>query len=269
MFNVQFLHVVREFELARIASYLPPGARVLEIGGGSGYQALRLGQLGFEVCAVDVAGSTYAADMVFPVQIYDGKHLPFPDESFDVVFSSNVLEHIREPGEVHREACRVLRPGGYCVHVVPTGAWRFWTNVTHYVEMMQRIGLALPDLLPRGISRGELIRLLRSVSPLVRIMERYLIVPRHGEHGNALSEIFSFSARRWRRELQGQGFDILEVAPMGLFYTGNMVLGERLSLRYRQRIARVLGSACVLYRLSPHRPFGIRSTASINVPLAR
>src|SRR6185295_18024588 len=104
VFNVQFLHVVREFELARIASYLPPGARVLEIGGGSGYQALRLGQLGFEVCAVDVAGSTYAADMVFPVQIYDGKHLPFPDESFDVVFSSNVLEHIREPGEVHREA---------------------------------------------------------------------------------------------------------------------------------------------------------------------
>ena len=39
MFNVEFLHVIREFEYTRIIERFSIGARVLEIGGGTGYQA--------------------------------------------------------------------------------------------------------------------------------------------------------------------------------------------------------------------------------------
>lgn len=38
--------------------------------------------------------------------------LPFPDRSVDVVFSSNVWEHVRNPEEVADELVRVTRPGG-------------------------------------------------------------------------------------------------------------------------------------------------------------
>jgi len=41
-----------------------------------------------------------------------GEALPFEDESFDVVYSSNVLEHTEDPERVLLQALRVLRPGG-------------------------------------------------------------------------------------------------------------------------------------------------------------
>ena len=43
----------------------------------------------------------------------------FPDEDFDVVICSHVLEHIREDRKAMKEIFRVLRPGGFAVLQVP------------------------------------------------------------------------------------------------------------------------------------------------------
>ena len=40
---------------------------------------------------------------------------------------------------------------------------------------------------------------------------------------------------------------------MGLFYTGEVLLGLRLGLAKRERLARVLGSSCHLFRLVAQR----------------
>lgn len=45
--------------------------------------------------------------------------LPFPDESFDVVLCSHVLEHVPDDGKAMRELYRVLRPGGWALVLVP------------------------------------------------------------------------------------------------------------------------------------------------------
>lgn len=44
---------------------------------------------------------------------------PFPDEVFDIVVSSSVLEHLRHPGSYLRESCRCLREGGVLVLSAP------------------------------------------------------------------------------------------------------------------------------------------------------
>ena len=50
--------------------------------------------------------------------------MPFEDNAFDVVYSSNVLEHVGNPAQVISEAIRVVRPGGHICFVVPNyGSW--------------------------------------------------------------------------------------------------------------------------------------------------
>lgn len=47
------------------------------------------------------------------------ERLTFPDAAFDVVLTSDVLEHVRLEAAAHREIRRVLKPGGYYVFTVP------------------------------------------------------------------------------------------------------------------------------------------------------
>jgi SAM-dependent methyltransferase len=61
--------------------------------------------------------------------------LPFPDASFDFVFSKSVVEHMHDPIDLAREAQRVLKPGGVAVIMTPSwehNAWGpFYIDHTH------------------------------------------------------------------------------------------------------------------------------------------
>ncbi len=59
-----------------------------------------------------------ALDNGINYQIYDGKKIPFPDESFDLIWSSSVFEHIRFPKITVEETYRLLRPGGISVQLI-------------------------------------------------------------------------------------------------------------------------------------------------------
>lgn len=50
---------------------------------------------------------------------YDGKTLPFADDSFDSVFSSEVFEHVFNLSQILDELHRVLKPGGHMLLTVP------------------------------------------------------------------------------------------------------------------------------------------------------
>ena len=50
---------------------------------------------------------------------YDGKNMPFEDESFDCVYASHVLEHIEDYSYALREWFRILKTGGYMIIAVP------------------------------------------------------------------------------------------------------------------------------------------------------
>lgn len=254
MLSLEHLDAIRTAEMERIIGFFTPGARVLEIGAGTGAQALQVRQQGYDIVAIDVAGSNYAKDRVFPIIDYDGRNVPLPDASVDVVFSSNVLEHVPDLAQVHREIRRVLKPQGYCIHVVPTPSWRCWTMLTSLPDAIVAFVAAIPQLFPRAWpNRGELARLGSAWYRTARYVGGRVFQHRHGERGNVITEIWLFHPQWWQRNFRDHGFSVDHDEPMGLFYTGNSLLGRHLGLARRVRLAESLGSACHLFKLTPLR----------------
>jgi SAM-dependent methyltransferase len=244
--DLQHLERLRLYELERVLAYAKPWGRVLEIGAGSGFQARELARRGFEVEAVDLPSSAYAHTRVFPIRDYDGKILPFPDGSFDWVFSSNVLEHVPELDAFLGEICRVLRPGGRAIHVLPTATWRIWTTLSHYPLLAK---LALKRLAARAPGRIEPEAPALPGSGRGRFRREMLIPQRHGAHGSLLAEHWLFSRARWRGVFGRSPFRIDSEAPAELFYTGSSLLGDRLDLSTRRALARLLGCSSRIWIL--------------------
>jgi ubiquinone/menaquinone biosynthesis C-methylase UbiE len=104
-----------------------PGERVLEIGPGTGLQALHVADLlgdGGRLDIVDIQQPMLdhvmrraAARNLSPIvpARADARHLPFDDASFDAAYLVTVLGEIPDPTAAIREIRRVLKPGGRLV----------------------------------------------------------------------------------------------------------------------------------------------------------
>jgi ubiquinone/menaquinone biosynthesis C-methylase UbiE len=96
------------------------GKRVLEIGVGMGADYLEWLKAGAQASGVDLSTISlegakrrceragYAPDL----RESDAEHLPFPDETFDIVYSYGVMHHSPDTPQCVREAWRVLKAGG-------------------------------------------------------------------------------------------------------------------------------------------------------------
>jgi SAM-dependent methyltransferase len=94
-----------------------PGARILDVGCGVGQVIGHLTKLGYEAHGVDVSEPNIARarKVSSHCQVYDGKHLPFPDSYFASAGAFNVLEHVEEPEALIRELARVVEINGRVV----------------------------------------------------------------------------------------------------------------------------------------------------------
>src|SRR5690606_14520517 len=107
---------------------LRPGDRVLDMGAGAGRHAFEVFRRGAHITALDynladlkdvsglfaamgAAGEAPAGTAATTVN-GDGTLLPFPDDTFDRIICSEVMEHIPDDAAAARELARVLKPGG-------------------------------------------------------------------------------------------------------------------------------------------------------------
>ena len=98
-------------------------SRVLEIGAGSGVgggtRAPLRGSVEW-VVGIDLEPAIGANPHLDAGVVADASCLPFPNESFDLVYHRMVAEHLEEPAESMRECARVLKPGGTLVFLTPS-----------------------------------------------------------------------------------------------------------------------------------------------------
>jgi 2-polyprenyl-3-methyl-5-hydroxy-6-metoxy-1,4-benzoquinol methylase len=99
---------------------LPQGAHVLDAPcGGSAALTLALKERGFSAVGadVDLDAATRLGKAFTPVNL-DGP-LPWQNETFDAVFSTEGIEHLENHFAFLREICRILKPGGTLVLTTP------------------------------------------------------------------------------------------------------------------------------------------------------
>jgi ubiquinone/menaquinone biosynthesis C-methylase UbiE len=123
------LHLMHESDYQRAAT-LARGKTVLDLGCNGGHGTSIVGKTCHHVTGVDVSASAIAAAQAkhasdkVRFRLVDGITLPFPSQSFDLVTSCQVIEHLVDYEVYLREIQRVLKPAGLLLVTTPNAAIR-------------------------------------------------------------------------------------------------------------------------------------------------
>jgi ubiquinone/menaquinone biosynthesis C-methylase UbiE len=113
--------------LQLITARLTPSSKVLDLGAGQGHLARRVAAW-FEdqgksasdhILATDLTANGFEASEVPFTKIDLDEPLPFSRETFDLIYSIEVFEHLHRPYDVLEECYRVLKSGGYLIVSTP------------------------------------------------------------------------------------------------------------------------------------------------------
>jgi len=116
----------------RILDRLGPEMHVLDLGAGSGrVRQMNFRELASKVTGVDTDSRVLSNPFLDEAVTASGSEIPFPNSTFDMVISDNVLEHVDDPDRVFKEVCRVLKPGGWFMAKTP--------NKHHYMPLIARL----------------------------------------------------------------------------------------------------------------------------------
>jgi SAM-dependent methyltransferase len=193
--------------------------RLLENGCGVGMYVQHLAQHVAFVAGIefDLPRAIEAAERARLIANAAGEHLPFPGQTFDLILSHEVLEHVQDDRQAVAEMVRTLQPGGRIVLFVPNRGYPFETHGIYWRGRYHFGNIPLVNYLPRRwryrlaphvriYTRNDLNELFAGLP--VRFVERTVIF---GAYDNIIA--------RWPRlgEFLRRILQFLERTPLRIF----------------------------------------------------
>jgi ubiquinone/menaquinone biosynthesis C-methylase UbiE len=194
------------------AATIPSGARVLDVGAGTcpyrnffahckyethdfkKYEGVKLGNTS-EYGQID-----YVSEIVA---------IPAPDNSFDAILCTEVLEHVPEPIEALREMARLVKPGGRLLITAPLGSglhqlpFHFYGGYTPewYRHFAKKFGLEVFGITPNG---GFFKLLAQECARVAWTFPQHEHL--HGKQGKFIRQLFGESLPRYLFALEEKHF---------------------------------------------------------------
>ncbi len=219
-----YLHTLRRREIDLVFGHCPPALfdRGLELGAGDGFQSRLLAHYVADLVVSDYRPSlaNLPARPGMTYQMCDAERVDevFAAQQFDLIFSSNMLEHLPQPERALRGMQRVLKDDGVTIHLIPSPFWK----------LCQMIGF-FPNAVISRLERWRQRRNAASAGKIEQAAEiawdnnpkvagrqysylRRLLWPTpHGVSGSNRAEFTAFSPARWRSMFARADFEVAAV----------------------------------------------------------
>ena len=148
-------------------------SKILDIGCGKGMIAFNLGNFSKKVIGVDVEDRRVVKEG-YKFQLVKDEKLPFNDNSFDIVISNQVIEHVNNQNDHIKEIYRVLRKEGICYLATPN---RYWIIEPHYyLPFLGILPNRLANLYLRIFINKDYDVKLLSYYNLIKKLKKYFII---------------------------------------------------------------------------------------------
>ena len=211
---IDHLHNFRERELAitfkEINSKFNKG---LELGAGDGFQSKLLIKYINNLIATNLnkerlpSSSTH---LNIQYKVLDAEELEkhFEENSFDIVFSSNLMEHLPNVRDCFVGIHKILKDDGIAIHIMPSPGWRFFATILHFPNKIANGISKIFRWEKRKLKKGNNLKLNRSERSKIN---KFFIPKPHGISRNSMVEFFAFRQSKWVSDFEATGFKIVKI----------------------------------------------------------
>jgi SAM-dependent methyltransferase len=196
--------------------------RILEFGSGEGHQLAVLAQLG-RVVASDITRSPHLSPGLAGSSfvVCDIAHAPFRADTFDLIYSNHVLEHVEELDLGLEEVQRIGKPTCVFAFTLPTPLWLFLSLPAQYLDRVKRTTTALRRIMSRGSAArpASISSEGRRVGRATRL--RMIILPQgHGRYPGFLQACSVFRKSSWLHRFSRHGLSAADCHGLLLYASG-------------------------------------------------
>jgi SAM-dependent methyltransferase len=211
--SVRLRRSLRQREVQAVFGHVPDDYfdEALELGAGDGAQSRLLARCARRVVCTDLNADRLIGDTHprITYEVCDAEELPYDANRFDLIYSSNLLEHLPSPEKALSEMHRVLKTDGVMVHVVPNRFWKLLHLALFYPsQMLSAAELLLSAERAKPPSNGRTAgNNLKGRQP--SFIMRKLVPTVHGEYPNHLVELSRMGSSHWKRVFSEAGFHLV------------------------------------------------------------
>lgn len=183
----------------------------LELGAGDGFQATLLTRYSSKLISTELNPAILKnknTDLI-EYRICDAEKVieVFDKKQFDLIFSSNLLEHLSNPHQTLGGVHELLKDEGITIHIIPNPFWKF-CHLLFYIP--NRCLIALERIAKKGRFTSEAEQD-KTGNNRKSLAHRMFTLRPHGVSKGNIREFFAFSKSRWIREFEKANLELVKI----------------------------------------------------------